>query len=59
MDTFLNQVRAYSSRYSHLSEEVELRLAESAQVGIGFDVPAYVAPSCSKESVELELAVAL
>jgi hypothetical protein len=34
-----------------LFEDVELRLAESAQVGAGFDIPAYVAPNCSKGSV--------
>jgi hypothetical protein len=37
--------------YSHLFEEVELRLAVSAQVGVGFDIPAYLAPNCSKGSV--------
>jgi integrase len=51
--------KTMSELYSHLFEEVELRLAESTQVGVGFDVPAYVAPNCSEESVESELAVAL
>jgi hypothetical protein len=40
-----------SEVYSHLFEELELRLAESAQVGVGFDIPAYIAPNCSKGSV--------
>jgi hypothetical protein len=42
--------RTMSELYSHLFEEVELRLAESAQVGVGFDIPAYVDPNCSKGS---------
>ena len=40
-----------SELYSHLFDEVELRLAESAQVGVGFDIPAYVGPNCSKGPV--------
>jgi hypothetical protein len=32
-------------------EEVELRLAESAHVGVGFHIPAYIVPNCSKGSV--------
>ena len=43
--------RTMSELYSHLFEEVELRLAEGAQVGVGFDIPAYIAPNCSKGSV--------
>ena len=43
--------RNMSELYSHVFEEVELRLRESGQVGLGFDVPAYVAPNCSKGSV--------
>jgi integrase len=50
--------KTMSELYSHLFEEVELRLAEAAQVGVGFEIPAYVAPKCSKKSVELEVAVA-
>lgn len=50
--------KTMSELYSHLYEEVELRLAEAAQVGVGFEVPAYVAPSCSKKSVESEVEVA-
>jgi len=40
-----------SELYSHLFEEVELRFAESEQVGVGFDILAYIAPNCSKGSV--------
>jgi len=47
-----------SELYSHLFEEVEVRLTEAAQVGVGFEIPAYVAPSCSKISVEPQVAVA-
>jgi integrase len=46
-----HKLRTMSELYSHLFEDVELRLAESAQVGAGFDIPAYVAPNCSKGSV--------
>ena len=34
-----------SELYSRLDEELELRLQEAEAVGLGFDVPAYVAPS--------------
>ena len=51
--------KTMSELYSHLFEEVELRFAEAAQVGVGFVVPAYVAPKCSKESAESEVAVAV
>jgi len=47
-----------SELYSHLFEEVEVRLTEAAQVGVGFEIPAYVAPKCSKKSVEPEVEVA-
>ena len=47
-----------SELYSHMHEELELRLAEAEQVGVGFDVPTYCAPKCSKTSVESEVAVA-
>ena len=43
--------RTMSEQYSHLFEEVELRLAEGAQVGVGFDIPAYIGPNCSKGSL--------
>jgi hypothetical protein len=35
---------------SHLYEELELRLTQAKQKAVGFDSPAYLAPSCSKES---------
>lgn len=40
--------KTMSELYSRMDEELELRLAEAEQVGVGFDVPAYVAPKCSK-----------
>jgi hypothetical protein len=43
--------RTMSELYSHLFEEVELRLAERAQVGVGLDIPANIAPNCSKGPV--------
>jgi hypothetical protein len=49
--------RRLSELYSHLFEEMELRLAESAQVGVGFDIPAYIAPNCSKEFVTSDVQV--
>jgi len=47
--------KTMSELYSHLYEELELRLAEAEQVGTGFDVPA---PSCSKVSAESGVAIA-
>jgi len=47
--------KTMSELYSHLYEELELRLAEAEQVGTGFDVPA---PSCSKVSTQSEVAIA-
>jgi len=47
--------KTMSELYSHLYEELELRLAEAEQVGTGFDVPA---PSCSKVSAESGVAKA-
>ena len=44
--------------YSRLDEELELRLQEAETVGVGFGVPTYVAPSCSKISVESEVEIA-
>src|ERR1700686_4416327 len=43
--------RTMSEQYSHLFAEVELRLAEGGQVGVGFDIPAYIGPNCSKGSL--------
>ena len=38
-----------SELYSHLHEELELRLAEAERVGVGFDLPkAFVAPNAPK-----------
>ena len=34
---------------SHLFEEVELRLMEAAQVGVGFDVTPSIAPNCQSK----------
>jgi integrase len=50
--------KTMSELYSHLYEEVELRLTEAEQRGVGFDIPAYVAPSCSEVSAQLEVAIA-
>ena len=41
-----------------MDEEFEQRLHEAEIVGIGFEVPAYVAPKCSKVSLEQCLDVA-
>jgi hypothetical protein len=46
-----------SELYSRMDEELEQRLQEAEIVGVGFDVP-YVAPKCSKISVESEVEVA-
>jgi hypothetical protein len=46
-----------SEVYSHLFEEVELRIAEGAQVGVGFDIPAYIGPNCSKGFVPSDVQV--
>jgi integrase len=45
-----------SELYSHLYEEVELRLTEAEQMGAGFTIPAYVAPTCSKVLHQSEVA---
>jgi hypothetical protein len=47
-----------SELYSRMNEELETRLQEAELVGVGFRVPAYVAPSCSKIAVESEVEVA-
>ena len=51
--------KTMSELYSHLFEELELRLVEAAQVGVGFVLPACVAPSCSKIFVESQVEVAV
>jgi integrase len=47
-----------SELYSRLDEELELRLQEAETVGVGFGVPTYIAPSCSKISVKSEVEIA-
>jgi integrase len=47
-----------SELYSRMDQELEQRLQEAEIVGVGFDVPAYVAPRCSKKSEEGRVAVA-
>jgi integrase len=47
--------RTRSELYSRMDEELEQRLQEAKTVGVGFEVPAYGAPSCSKILVEAEL----
>ena len=46
-----------SELYSRMDQELEQRLQEAEMVGVGFDVPAYVAPNCSKALLETEVAV--
>jgi len=50
--------RSMSELYSRMDEELEQRLQEAEIVGAGFDVPAYVAPKCSKIEVESKVEVA-
>jgi len=47
-----------SELYSRMDEELEQRLHEVELVGVGFEIPAYVAPKCSTISVESEVEVA-
>ncbi len=42
-----------SELYSRLDEELEKRLEEAELVGVGFKLPAHVAPSCSKVPVRI------
>lgn len=49
--------KTMSELYSHMDEELELRLTEAEQVGVGFEVPV-PAPKCSKTEVETEVEVA-
>jgi len=53
-----NKPKTMSELYSRMGEELEQRLQESEIVGVGFDVPAYVAPKCSKNSLESKVEVA-
>ena len=47
-----------SEQYSRMNEELEKRLKEAELVGVGFAVPACVAPSCSKVPFQSEVEVA-
>ena len=47
-----------SELYSRMDHELKLRLQEAESVGVGFTVPAYVAPKCSKISAKREIAIA-
>ena len=44
--------KTMSELYSHLHEELDLRLAEAEQVGFGFDLPKVIAPSAPSLSQE-------
>jgi integrase len=50
--------KTMSELYSHLHEELEMRLAEAERVGCGFVIPKYVAPIAPKlpKSVQLKVA---
>jgi integrase len=50
--------KTMSELYSRMDEELDLRLQEAETVGVGFTIPANVAPKCSKKSVEEEVEVA-
>jgi integrase len=50
--------KTMSELYSRMDEELELRLQEAETVGVGFEIPAHVAPKCSKLSVDSEVEVA-
>jgi hypothetical protein len=50
--------KTMSEFYSHLFEELELRLVDAAQVCVGFVLPACIAPSCSRILVETQVEVA-
>jgi hypothetical protein len=54
-----HQPETMSELYSHLFEEVEKRLAEADRVGVGFPVPPYRAPKCSKVATESEVEMVL
>jgi hypothetical protein len=47
--------KTMSELYSRMDEELEQRLHEAEIVGVGFDVPAYVAPNDPKVSSVPEL----
>jgi len=50
--------KTMSEVYSHLHEELEMRLAESERVGYGFTIPKLVAPSAPKISTSESLQIA-
>jgi hypothetical protein len=50
--------KTMSELYSRMDEELEQRLREAEIVGVGFEIPAYVAPKCSKIFIESEVEVA-
>jgi hypothetical protein len=41
-----------------MDEELEQRLHEAEIVGVGFEIPTYVAPRCSKIFIESKVEVA-
>ena len=47
-----------SELYSRMDAELEQRLHEAETVGVGFEIPAYVAPTCSKTLSKREVAIA-
>jgi integrase len=50
--------KTMSEVYSHLHEELEMRLTEAERVGYGFTIPNVVAPSAPKTSTSEKLKIA-
>ena len=50
--------KTMSGLYSRMDEELEQRLHEAEIVGVGFEIPTYVAPRCSKIFIESKVEVA-
>ena len=50
--------KTMSELYSHLHEELEMRLAEAERVASGFVIPKYVAPNAPKLPKSEQLKVA-
>jgi hypothetical protein len=50
--------KTMSEVYSHLHEELEMRLAEAERVGYGFTIPTIIAPSAPKLSTSESLQIA-
>jgi len=50
--------KSMSELYSRMDAELEQRLQEAETVGVGFEIPAYVAPTCSKTLSKREVAIA-